>query len=362
MIYKVNDFEKLIIEIKNCNSCSRMHGITRVIGYSCGKPSSQIMFIGEAPGRLGADETQIPFHGDKSGHNFEGFLKVAGINRSDIFVTNSVLCNPRNEKGNNDTPTNSEVINCSVNLKKQLELVNPKIVVTLGAKALKSLDFIEPHNISLKEGVRKDFRWYGRLLIPLYHPGQRAMLHRSYANQQSDYKFVADTFAKLDINKSKVYGQLKIDVELLVEYLLYVKPTLSYFSLHKIIYLAEYYFYKRKNYRFTSAYFIRQKDGPYCTDLHIQKMINTFANLHTSTIKGKLFIKMPEKGLFDNKPSLQNNTEDNQIIIDILDNLKSLSDEELKRKAYLSSPMKNILKKEKLSLEGCYNRPIDFEE
>ncbi|MFZ1343592.1 uracil-DNA glycosylase family protein [Thiothrix eikelboomii] len=360
----MDDFEKLIVEIKNCKLCPRMHGITRVIGYSCGKPSSPIMFIGEAPGRLGADDTQIPFHGDRSGHNFEGLLKTAGISRSDIFVTNSVLCNPRNEKGNNDTPTSLEVINCSENLKKQIELVNPKVIVTLGAKALQSLNFIESHKILLKEGVRKDFKWYGRLLIPLYHPGQRAMLHRSYANQQSDYKFVADTFSKLDISisKRKVYGQLKIDVELLVEYLFYIKPFLSYFSLHKIIYLAEYYFYKRKKYRFTSAYFIRQKDGPYCTDLHIQKMINTFADLHTSSVKGKLFIKMREHGLFDNKPSLQDDSEDKKIMIDIINNLKDLSDEDLKRKAYLSLPMKKILKKEKLKLEGCYNEPIEFEE
>ncbi len=358
----MNDFDHLINEIKNCDLCSRMQGITRVIGYSCGKTTAPIMFIGEAPGRLGADESHIPFHGDKSGHNFEALLKTAGLSRDQIFVTNSVLCNPRNEQGNNDTPKNEEIINCSANLKKQIDLVNPKILVTLGAKALQSLTNIEYHDITLKIGVRKNFNWYNRILIPLYHPSQRAMLHRSYPNQQSDYKFVADILFRLDTKKIKTYGNLKVDVELLVAYLLKVKPYLSYFSLHKIIYLAEYGFFKRKKYKFTSAFFIRQKDGPYCTDLHIQKMINTFANLHTSTVKGKLFLNKPTQDLFQTETVLQGDSDDNKLMIELIDNLKNFTDEELKNKAYLTAPMKKILKKEKTLLEGCYNMPIEFEE
>lgn len=358
----MNEFDKLIGEIRLCALCPRMRDITKVIGYSCGKPNSQIMFIGEAPGRLGADDTQIPFHGDKSGHNFESLLKAVEISRSQIFVTNSVLCNPRDEKGNNDTPKNDEIINCSINLKKQIELVDPKIIVTLGAKALQSLNHIEAHNITLKEGVRNSFNWYGRMLIPLYHPGQRAMLHRSYTNQQSDYKFVADVLNKIDLKKKITYGKIKGQVENLVEYLLSVKPKISYFSLHKIIYLVEYEFFKNKNYRYSSAYFIRQKDGPYCTDLHIQKMINTFANIHTSTIKGKLFIHKPERSLFEDESKLQMSDEDSLEVQKIINSIKDLSDEELKSKAYISTPMRKILKKEKIESKGCYNMPIDFEE
>ena len=109
----MNNFDNLISEIRKCDKCLRMYGISKIIGYSCGKPNSPIMFIGEAPGRLGADDTHIPFHGDKSGHNFESLLKAVGINRGDIFVTNSVLCNPKDENGNNDTPKNEEILNCS---------------------------------------------------------------------------------------------------------------------------------------------------------------------------------------------------------------------------------------------------------
>ena len=91
------------------------------------------MIVGEAPGRLGADASQLPFHGDKSGHNFEALLEFSGLNRSDVFITNAVLCNPKSGDGNNATPTKCEIVNCASNLQKQISLLNPMIVVTLGA-------------------------------------------------------------------------------------------------------------------------------------------------------------------------------------------------------------------------------------
>lgn len=190
-------FEKLVEEVRACTKCERMCDSTRVLNYSAGNLNAEVLFIGEAPGRLGADKTEVPFQGDASGRNFEDFLSCAGIARKDVFVTNAVLCNPRDEEGNNSPPKPGEAANCLPFLKRQIQLVNPKIVVSLGNTALRSLGSIEPHNLTLSQHVRTVHRWFGRLLIPLYHPGQRAMIHRDLAIQRSDYQFVSEQWSRL---------------------------------------------------------------------------------------------------------------------------------------------------------------------
>src|SRR6202012_1690379 len=98
------DFNRLACEVSACRQCARMDERNRVLSAANGAYPSNLMFIGEAPGRLGADSTQIPFHGDKAGDNFERLLKQVGLSRYDCFVTNAVLCNPRDADGNNNPP------------------------------------------------------------------------------------------------------------------------------------------------------------------------------------------------------------------------------------------------------------------
>jgi uracil-DNA glycosylase family 4 len=191
------EFECLIKEAKACLACVRMSGSQRVIGHASGRIGAPIMFIGEAPGRLGADASAIPFHGDRAGDNFESLIEQVGLSRHDCFITNAILCNPKDDKGNNATPNRAEIANCAQFLKRQIDIVDPCIVVSLGAQALSAIGLIERHELDLVSGVRKKWNWYGRILVPLYHPGQRAMLHRSFFNQLADYQFVAETHRKL---------------------------------------------------------------------------------------------------------------------------------------------------------------------
>jgi DNA polymerase len=98
------------------------------------------MFIGEAPGRKGADRTRVPFSGDQSGENFNRFLNSIGLSREQIFITSAALCNPQTESGANRRPTQKELSNCSEFLRRTIAIVNPKIVVTLGSVALEALN------------------------------------------------------------------------------------------------------------------------------------------------------------------------------------------------------------------------------
>jgi len=147
-----------------------------------------VVFIAEAPGRLGADKFGIPLFGDQTGRNFEWLISSAGISRDAIFITNAVLCNPRAVDGKNDSPTITEIRNCSIYLKETLEIVGARYIVPLGSVALASLNVIQSHNIRLYQDVGKLFAWSQYLVLPLFHPGPRAFVWRSKAQQAKDYE------------------------------------------------------------------------------------------------------------------------------------------------------------------------------
>lgn len=333
-----------------CNSA-------RILGLSSGSLESDVMFIGEAPGRLGADETGIPFHGDRAGDNFEELLDFVGLSRNDIFVTNAVLCNPKDENGNNATPTTIEIENCKGFLQRQIELINPKIVVTLGANALKATSFISKHELSLKANVRTENSWFGRKLIPLYHPGQRAMLHRSFANQRSDYQFVADAYKKIGLKPRAYRGKTKDAVKTLAESILTAKSEISYFALHKMAYLIEWEYARTHGDRLTGAYFIRQKDGPYCPELSLSKLKNSISGLVIIKKQDKYYLRGVPEGLFNRMP------ESNEISSYVYEKMPTYavkSDAELKTSAYMTRPMRDILQKERSFSVNMYNSPISF--
>lgn len=164
---------------------------TAVLSELNGSVSARIMFIGEAPGRKGADRTRIPFSGDQSGRNFDRFLASIGLSRQQIFITSAALCNPRSDSGANRKPSKTELVNCSTFLRQTLEIVNPEVVVTLGSVALDALKSIETHGLVLKESAAGVYHWNGRVLVPIYHPSPQVLAsHRREAEQLRDYKVV----------------------------------------------------------------------------------------------------------------------------------------------------------------------------
>lgn len=162
-----------------------------------GQASAQIMFIGEAPGRKGADRTRVPFSGDQSGKNFDRFISSIGLTRDQIFITSAALCNPRAESGANRRPTQTEVANCSNFLSRTIQLIDPKVIVTLGSVALEALKRIKWHELNLKEAAGKLHDWDGRLLVAIYHPSPQVLAsHRREAQQLKDYRVVQRAIQK----------------------------------------------------------------------------------------------------------------------------------------------------------------------
>ena len=168
---KEKRFEDLVDSVKHCDLCLRMKTSKKVLSEQNGQINAKVLFVAEAPGRLGADKTGIPLWGDKAGDNFSKLLGNIGWERKDIFITNTILCNPKNGNGTNGTPKTEEIENCLLYLNMTINIVDPDLIITLGAIALKALGIILPHNYRIKKDVGKVVEWNNRKLIPLYHPG-----------------------------------------------------------------------------------------------------------------------------------------------------------------------------------------------
>jgi uracil-DNA glycosylase len=181
-------FDTLSGIVQACRLCPRMEGRTRVLTRANGNIGALILFVAEAPGRRGADRSGVPLSGDQTGRNFAMLLHSAGISRSDLFVTNAVLCNPRDGRGNNASPNAQELRNCSTHLGATIHVIQPGYVVALGVAALKALALVHPHEVVLSRDVGRAVEWHARVLVPLYHPGPRAIIHRPMHAQIQDYR------------------------------------------------------------------------------------------------------------------------------------------------------------------------------
>jgi len=134
-------------KIETCSYCEELvkTRTQSVMGY--GDFKADIFIIGEAPGRLGADVTGVPFTKDRSGVFLQKMLCKIGLNESEpentkpklngVYITNIVKCNPQSETGTNRSPKNEEISNCMNYLQNELDIINPKLVIPLGLPAAK---------------------------------------------------------------------------------------------------------------------------------------------------------------------------------------------------------------------------------
>lgn len=354
-------FGGLVQRVQACRKCPRMTGSARVLGFGCGPIGARVMVVGEAPGRLGADESLMPFHGDQAGRNFESLIDQVGLSRYDLFVTNAVLCNPKDANGNNATPTPTEIANCAPFLREQIEILKPEIVVSLGAVALRSTAAVDPHSLDLRTSVRTLQAWSGRKLIPLYHPGQRAMVHRSFANQLADYQFVAEVLRRGGKRRNRSLslkprtGSAKSSA--VTRRILEQSPDgLSYFALHKLYFLSEVAYIEAAGERLSNAYIVRQKDGPYCVDLHLSRLKMMIPDLDVNVVRGEVWLTLPPQRMLAGHEIHDDLSEPERRVIDqTLMRNRSASNAQLKRRAYLSSPMRAVLRKERQDRRNLFN-------
>jgi uracil-DNA glycosylase family 4 len=152
-------------KIKTCQECSLHQGRKHAVPGE-GPINAQVMCIGEGPG-FHENEQGKPFVG-QAGKFLDELLASSGLKREDVFITNVVKCRPPS----NRDPEPQELAACGMYLDEQIELINPKVIVTLGRFSMAR--FIDGGRISQIHGETHEVE--GRTVITMYHPA--AALHQ----------------------------------------------------------------------------------------------------------------------------------------------------------------------------------------
>jgi len=143
-------------------------------------------------------------------------------------------------------------------------------------------------------------------------------------------------------------------------YLLLKKGELSYFELHKFAYLMEYLHVRETGRRLSSAHFLRQKDGPYCIELQIDKLRRADPSISLRKVGNRLLLRRTSGGggLFDNPAELPPHL--SKLADEVLSRYSYETEADLKRAVYLTAPMRLMLRREKIEKTNMYNSAIEF--
>ncbi len=178
-------------EVRGCTKCA-LHEARKQTVFGVGHPDADLMFVGEGPGQ-NEDEQGEPFVG-KAGNLLTKMIVAMGLSRQTVYIANVVKCRPPN----NRTPLPAEVATCTDYLHRQIDIIRPKVIVTLGNPATK-------HMLQTTRGITSTrgqwHQWHGLEpdgpaidVMPTFHP---AYLLRQYTRENRE-KVWSDLLAVLD--------------------------------------------------------------------------------------------------------------------------------------------------------------------
>jgi len=360
---KTARFSDLVESVQHCDLCKRLCNRKKVLSISNGNLESKVLFVAEAPGRLGADKTGIPLFGDRTGDNFDMLLGNIGWRREDIFITNAILCNPKQMNGNNGTPTSEEIANCSAYLEMVITLLNPDVIVTLGVTALMALDLLSSHGIKLRDGIAKVVPWRKAQLLPLYHPGPRAIIHRSLLKQRSDFMLLSKIIHPITgiigkKNKPRAKAPYLVPREAstmqqMARVLLDMGGRMTYFKMTKLMYLIDLFSIKRFGHSLASNIYLRQVDGPWPPDL--DKQLETMQNYEVR----RFFIGRIPMVAPGPSPRFKVELDDDilELVTEVFRTYGAMSNRDIKIAVYRTDPMRFILQEESKGYK-MLNKPV----
>jgi len=174
----------------SCTKCALSAGRTQVV-FGSGSPDADLVFVGEAPG-FHEDQQGVPFVG-QAGKLLDRLLEGIGLTRADVFVANVLKCRP---PGNRD-PQPEEIAACEPHLFRQIELLEPVLVATLGNFATKLLSG-RPAGITRVRGTPQEHRIGGRavLVMPLFHPAAGLRTPRVAQTLREDFERIPDLLSR----------------------------------------------------------------------------------------------------------------------------------------------------------------------
>jgi uracil-DNA glycosylase len=176
--------------VAGCTRCPLAATRTQVV-FGAGSPTADLMFVGEAPG-FHEDKQGVPFVG-AAGQLLGKLLNGIGLTREDVFVANVLKCRP---PGNRD-PQPDEIEACESHLFRQIELIQPKVIATLGNFATKLLSG-KPLGITRVHGQEQEVTLGGSrvLLYPLFHPAAALYTPRMLDVLEADFRRLPDLLGR----------------------------------------------------------------------------------------------------------------------------------------------------------------------
>jgi uracil-DNA glycosylase family 4 len=182
--------KELFARAKNCQRCPELAATRKTVVFGAGNADADLMFVGEAPG-ASEDEQGVPFVG-RAGKLLETLLGEIGLQRSDVFIANTLKCRP---PGNRD-PLPIEIENCQEYLLRQVELIQPTVICTLGNFSTKLLRG-DPTGITRLHG-QPEVLTLGRRavrLYPIFHPAAALYTPRMLETLREDFARLPELLA-----------------------------------------------------------------------------------------------------------------------------------------------------------------------
>ena len=183
---KIEELKEIEIEVNNCEKC-RLCGNRLNAVFGEGNIDADIMFTGESPGKEESEQGR-PFVG-RSGKLLNAWIiKELGLTRKDVYIANIIKCRPPS----NRNPQPDEVELCLPYLNKQIEIIKPKIIILLGAVALKSL--FQNNNLGIMKCRGKWLSYNDIPVMPTYHPAflLRQMSEKNKNAVKNDFKLILE--------------------------------------------------------------------------------------------------------------------------------------------------------------------------
>jgi uracil-DNA glycosylase len=180
-------------QVSGCTRCRLSQGRTQVV-FGVGNSHADLMFVGEAPG-FHEDKQGVPFVG-QAGKLLDKLLGGIGLERSEVYIANVLKCRP---PGNRD-PQPDEIESCEPHLFRQIELIQPRVVATLGNFATKLLSG-KPTGITRVHGQEQEVTLGGNrvLLYPLYHPAAALYTPAMLNVLQEDFRRIPELMGREEI-------------------------------------------------------------------------------------------------------------------------------------------------------------------
>jgi DNA polymerase len=182
--------KEVFVQARACQRCPELAATRNTVVFGAGNADADLMFVGEAPG-ASEDEQGVPFVG-RAGKLLEKLLQGIGIERSEVFIGNVLMCRP---PGNRD-PLPGEIQNCADYLLRKVELIQPTVICTLGNFSTKLLRG-DPTGITRLHGQPEVLTLGVRAvrLYPIYHPAAALYTPRLLETLREDFSRLPELLA-----------------------------------------------------------------------------------------------------------------------------------------------------------------------